>query len=92
MPATPQGQSDPSSYNCVIENVFGEESVSVPVTCAPPKVVENIVTELPKTGPTENIIFGSVLLAVVSYFFFRSRQIGKEVRVIRRDLNTGTIS
>ncbi len=91
IPTTPQGQSEPSSYNCVIENVFGTASVSVPVSCAPPKVIENIVTELPKTGPTENIIFGAVLLAVVSYFYFRSRQLGKEVRLIRRDLNVGTI-
>jgi uncharacterized repeat protein (TIGR01451 family) len=90
-PATPQGQSEPSSYNCVMENVFGDSSVSVPVSCAPPKVVEQIVTELPRTGPAENIIFGSIILAVVSFFFFRSRQLGKEVRLIRRDINTGTI-
>jgi hypothetical protein len=90
-PTTPQGQSDPNSYDCVIENVFGDSSVSVPVSCAPPKVVEQIVNELPKTGPTENLIFGAALLAVVSYFFFRSRQLGKEVRLIRRDINVGTI-
>ncbi len=90
-PTTPQGQSEPSSYNCIMENVFGDSSVSVPVSCAPPKVVEQIVTELPKTGPTENLLFGAALLAVVSYFYFRSRQLGKEVRLIRRDLNVGTI-
>lgn len=90
-PVTPQGQSEPSSYNCVMENVFGNASVSVPVSCAPPKVVEQIVTELPRTGPAENVIFGSIILAVVSFFYFRSRQLGKEVRLIRRDINTGTI-
>ena len=91
IPAMPTGQSDPSSYNCVIENVFGEDSVSIPVSCAPPKVVEEIVTELPTTGPTENMIFGSLLLAIVSYFFFRSKQLGKEVRLIRRNLHAGNI-
>lgn len=91
IPATPQGQSDASSYNCVMENVFGTVDVSVPVTCAPPKVVERVVTELPKTGPTENMIFAAVVLAVVTFFFFRSKQLGKEVRLIRRDLNAGTI-
>jgi len=90
-PVTPQGQSEPSSYNCVMENVFGDASVSVPVSCAPPKVVEQIVTELPRTGPAENIIFGSIILALVSFFYFRSRQLGKEVRLIRRDVNAGTI-
>lgn len=91
IPATPTGQSDNSSYDCVMENTFQTASIRVPVSCAPPKVVEQVVTELPKTGPTENIIFGAVLLAVVSYFFFRSKQLGKEVRLIRRDLHTGTL-
>lgn len=91
IPATPQGQSDASSYNCAMENVFGTVAVIVPVTCAPPKVIEQVVTELPKTGPTENIIFAAVILSVVTFFFFRSKQLGKEVRLIRRDLNAGTI-
>lgn len=90
VPVMATGQSDPSSYNCVIENTFENKSVSIPVGCAPPKVVEQIVTELPQTGPTENIIFGSVLIAVVSFLYFRSRQLGHEVRLIRRDLHSGT--
>ena len=90
IPVMATGQSDPSSYNCVIENTFENKSVSIPVGCAPPKVVEQIVTELPQTGPTENIIFGSVLIAVVSFLYFRSRQLGHEVRLIRRDLHSGT--
>ena len=91
IPATPVGQSDNASYDCVMENTFQTASIKVPVSCAPPKVVEQVVTELPKTGPTENVIFGAVLLAVVSYFFFRSKQLGKEVRLIRRDLHSGTL-
>jgi len=90
IPAMPTGQSDPSSYNCLLENIFGNDVV-IPVVCAPPKVIEKITTELPKTGPTENMIFAGVVLAVVVYFFARSRQMNKEVRLIRRDLNTGTI-
>lgn len=92
IPATPTGISDPSSYNCVMENVFQDNSVSVPLDCAPPKVIETIVTELPKTGPAENMMFAGVVLAVVAYFYLRSRQLGKEVRLIRRDLNAGAIS
>lgn len=90
VPTTPVGQSDPSSYNCLMENVFGND-YTIPVTCAPPKVIEKVTTELPKTGPTENMIFAGVVLAVVTYFFARSRQMNKEVRLIRRDLNAGTI-
>ncbi len=92
IPATPTGQSNPDSYNCVMDNVFGNgNGVTIPVTCAPPKVIEKVTTELPHTGPTENMIFAGAVLAVVTYFFLRSKQLGKEVRLIRRDLNAGTI-
>jgi uncharacterized repeat protein (TIGR01451 family) len=90
IPTTPVGQSDASSYNCLMENQFGDDIV-IPVTCAPPKVIERVTTELPKTGPAENMLFAGVVLAVVTYFFLRSKQMNKEVRLIRRDLNAGTI-
>lgn len=90
IPSTPTGQSDGHSYNCLMENVFGND-YTVPVVCAPPKVIEKVTTELPTTGPTENLIFAGVVLAVVTYFFLRSKQMNKEVRLIRRDLNTGSI-
>lgn len=90
IPVTAQGLSDPSSYDCIMTNVFGNE-VTIPVVCAPPKVIEKIVTQLPHTGPTENMIFAGVVLAVVTYFYARTRQVNKEIRLIRRDLNAGTI-
>lgn len=91
IPATPQGISDASSYDCRIENTFYEAHIVISLTCPAPKIIEEIVPELPQTGPTENMIFAGVVLAVVSYFYFRSRQLGTEVRLIRRDLNGGTI-
>jgi hypothetical protein len=91
IPTVPQGTSNEDSYNCVMENAFLSAGVKIPVSCAPPKVVENIVTELPHTGPTANAVFAAVVLAITTFFYFRSRQLGKEVRLIRRDLNAGTI-
>ena len=90
IPATPAGQSDPSSYDCRIENVFGND-VIINVTCPGPKVIEQVVPELPHTGPTENIIFAGIVLSIVTFFYFRSKQLSTEVRLIRRDLNGGTI-
>ena len=90
IPTTPQGQSDPDSYNCLMQNVFGN-NITIPVVCAPPKVIEKVTTQLPVTGPAENMVFAGVVLAVVTYFFLRSKQMNKEVRLIRRDLNAGTI-
>ncbi len=91
IPATPQGTSDPSSYDCKIENTFIDAYVVIPVTCAPPKVVEEIVTELPQTGPAENMLFAGIVFGIVVFFYYRSKQLGTEVRLIRRDINGGTI-
>jgi hypothetical protein len=90
IPATAQGASDPTSFNCKMSNVFGN-SISINVVCPTPKVVERVVTELPRTGPAENLLFGAIVLAVVTYFYARSRQLGKEVKLIRRHVNVGTI-
>lgn len=90
IPATAQGQSDPTSFDCVMTNVFGNQ-VDVDVKCPTEKVVERVVRELPTTGPTENIIFAGGALAVVTYFYARTRQLKTEVRLIRHNLNTGTI-
>jgi len=91
IPATNTGVSNPDSYDCKMINTFGN-SVDIKVDCDTTKVVvEQVTGELPKTGPTENMIFAGALLAVVVYFYARSRQLGTEVRLIRRNLNTGTI-
>jgi len=91
IPATPKGISDPSSYDCKIENGFYTSSVIFPVTCPTPKVIEKVVPELPHTGPRENMLFAGIVLAVVVFFYLRSRQLSTEVRLIRRDVNGGTI-
>lgn len=89
--ATNTGTSDGTSYDCVMTNTFGN-SIDISVNCPIQKViVEQIVKELPQTGPRENLIFAGVLLSVVVYFYARTRQTNKEVRLIRRDLNAGTI-
>ncbi len=91
IPVTNTGKSNEDSYDCKMINTFGN-TVAVEVECAPEKVVvEQLVSELPQTGPRENMIFAAVLLSVVTYFYARSRQLGREVRLIRRNLNTGTI-
>jgi hypothetical protein len=90
IPATAQGASDPSSYDCVMTNAFGNQ-VDIEVTCPTEKIIEEVATELPTTGPTENMIFAGVVLAIATYFYARTRQVKKEVRLIRRNLNAGTI-
>lgn len=90
IPATAQGASDPTSYDCVMSNVFGD-NVSIKVLCPTPKIIEQVATQLPHTGPTENLLFAGVVLAIVTYFYARTRQVKKEVRLLRRNVNGGTI-
>lgn len=90
IPATAQGASEPTSYDCVMSNLFGE-TVLVKVPCAPPKVIEKVVAQLPHTGPTENILFAGFVLSIATFFYARTRVVKKEVRLIRRHLNSGTI-
>lgn len=91
IPATPQGLGNQESFNCQLVNDFAGNGTTVKVDCPPPKIVEQVTAELPHTGPTENMMFAAITLATVIYFYARSRQLKKEVRLIRRDMNAGTI-
>lgn len=90
IPLTAQGISNLTSYDCVMTNTFGN-SININVTCPTPKLIEKVVTELPKTGPTENMIFAGIILAVTTYFYARTRQLEKEIHLVRKNANTGTI-
>jgi len=91
IPATNTGTSDSTSYDCTMTNTFGN-SINIKVECPTQKVVvEQITSELPHTGARENLMFAGALLAVVTYFYARTRQTSKEIRLIRRDINAGTI-
>lgn len=90
IPATAVNMANMKSYDCKMANTFGN-TLSVGVNCPPEKVAETVVTQLPHTGATENMIFAGVVLAVVTYFYARARQTKAEVRLIRRDLHAGTI-
>lgn len=88
--AMANGKSNPTSYDCRIDNTFGN-TVSTKVDCPAPKVIEQATSQLPKTGASENMLFAGVISAVVVFFYARSRQLNKEVRIIRRDMSAGTL-
>lgn len=91
IPAMNTGTSDKQSYDCRIDNAFGN-TVSIDVDCPVQKqIVEQTVNQLPHTGPRDNLLFAGVVFAIIAYFYARSRQMKKEVRLIRRDINAGTI-
>ena len=91
IPAMGTGVSDKTSYDCRMDNTFGNET-SIDVDCpAQKQIIEQTVGQLPHTGPRENMLFAGIVFSIVAYFYVRSRQMKKEIRLIRRDLNAGTI-
>lgn len=88
--AMSRGSSDPTSYDCKMVNTFGN-TIEINVACPTPKVIEQVVPELPRTGATANLIAGGATLAIVAFLYARSRQLNKEVRLIRREAVAGTI-
>lgn len=85
------GTSHPGSFDCRMDNTFGN-TVSIGVDCpTEKKVVETIAKELPRTGASENMIIAGTALAIITYFYARSRQLKKEVRLVRHNFNAGTL-
>lgn len=90
IPSTAKGASEPTSFDCLMTNTFGN-SIGIKVDCPTEKIVEEVVSELPTTGPTENLIFAGIVLAVATYFYTRSKLLNKELRIIRQEVSIGTI-
>lgn len=90
VPATPNSASDPQSYDLCLDNVFEDKDVRICVNIPPPpKVVEQVVQQLPNTGPGLNALLGGGFVAFAGYFFFRNRQLIKEISVLRKEYNQG---
>lgn len=87
---TPRAGNNPSSYNCVLTNSYGN-TTNIKVACPVSKTIETSVQQLPATGSSENILFGGVLLMIVTYFYARSRQMNKEVRILKKEFDGGTL-
>ena len=90
IPATARGQSEPSSYDCIMSNTFGD-NVQFRVACDSVKSIESIIEQFPTVSVAGNAIFGIALLAVVLYFWARSRQLKREIRLIRHQFSGSTI-
>lgn len=90
IPATPRGSNNHYSYDCTITNTYGN-TLNIPVACPASKLIEDTIKSLPATSLSQNIIFGSSLLIISLYFYIRSRQLNKEVHLLRKEFDGGTI-
>jgi uncharacterized repeat protein (TIGR01451 family) len=84
LPATPTSVSDPQSFDLKLDNVYGN---LVTVNLQPPtpgKQIEAASSNLPQTGPVTNVLTFA-FIALVAYFYFRNRQLIKEISMLRND-------
>jgi hypothetical protein len=88
LPATPQASDNPASYDCRLTSSYGN-TLNVTVNCPVGKQIEGTIKQLPETGIGANILFSAVVIMVVTYLYMRSRQMSREVKVIRHDYNVG---
>ena len=88
IPSTPQGTSDPNSFNLKMTNVYGNQIV-IPVATPLPKQVEAASASLPQTGAGNDALIVLTFCALVVYFWTRNRQLLKEVKVLRQDYHGG---
>lgn len=90
IPATASGKNNFRSYDCRLTDIFGNTQ-TINIECPAPKMVEQIMLNLPKIDSnTSSIIVISILLVGI-YFYTRAKQIREEVRIIRKDISSGTI-
>lgn len=90
MPATATGISNPASYDCNLSVVFGNK-LETPVACPPLKGVEGFLYQLPSIGTGPNMLFAALLLVTILFFYFRARQQGQEIKMVRHNFNTGSL-
>ncbi len=90
IPATPTGTSDGNSYDCILSTSFGN-TARVGLDCPPTKIAETLFASLPPVGPVIGLSLGIAILVIATYFYLRTRQLKKEIRLIRHNINTGAI-
>jgi hypothetical protein len=83
IPSTNRPSATSGDFDCQIDNTYGNV-VSMSVQCPVIKGIETI----PNTGPGTSLLAGTVITAIVGYFFARSRLLSKEINIIRTDYAT----
>lgn len=88
--ATPHGQSNTMSYDCILSSTYGT-GIHIKVDCPAVKNVEAAVGIFPEINSTGSIIFGLISGGLVAFFYLRTRQLEEEIRLIRHNLNQGAL-
>ena len=90
IPATPISASNPLSFDYVLHNKYGRD-VNVNLPKPTNKVVEQVATTLPATGPGTGMFITAGVFIVVGYFFYRSRLLTQELEIVHQEFSAGGI-
>lgn len=82
LPTTPQSQSDPTSYDLRMDNVYGN-TVSVHLPGNAPKIIEQSTKALPNTGPGTTMLISLALVGGTTFFRSRNRLLIKELEAVK---------
>jgi uncharacterized repeat protein (TIGR01451 family) len=77
IPSTPVSTSDPSHFDLVMVNVYGN-SITINLVAPLVKVVEQTTTTLVNTGPGTSLFMASVVVVLAGYFYGRARLLARE--------------
>lgn len=88
IPATPAATANAGTYDLKLTNVYGN-TTTVTLPCPPALCVQTRVEKLPNTGPGMSLALTFISLVVISYFYARSRLLGKEITIIKHDFARG---
>lgn len=91
IPPTASGTSEPSSFDCVINNSIGISTIEIPLSCPDAKKVEGAMRDLPATGPAENMLALGGVSTVATYLFAYTRQKRRDLNRVRRAFDRGEL-
>ncbi|HSX45105.1 MAG TPA: hypothetical protein VLF39_03305 [Candidatus Saccharimonadales bacterium] len=87
VPSTPVSKSDPSAYDLIMTNVYGN-TINIKLPASAAKVTEATMTSLPDTGPGPGIFIVFIITSIIGYFYYRSRLMAKELDIVREEFNS----
>ncbi|MEK7603488.1 MAG: hypothetical protein AAB459_04600 [Patescibacteria group bacterium] len=83
--ATPKATSNPGSFDLIMTNVFGSQTVNIKLPAPLIKTTEQVVEQLPKTGPGTSLLICFGVTTIMGYFIARTNLMAKELDFVKRD-------
>jgi len=90
LPTTSRGKYYQTSHDCKISSYFGS-NININVNCPIVKKIENLYLNLPILKSLNLVVISLIALILIAYQYLQARQIKKEIQIIRRNANAGTI-